>query len=91
MKNSIDFIVNDGTAVLAAQDSILVDLKSDSDIGGEEKELEDQGNFIEIEHENKKYSEYEQLKKNGIIVKLGEKVKTEQIIGYTGSTGWIAH
>lgn len=91
LKYSVDFICREGCEVLAAADGIVVDLKSDSDSGGTDKAMEEFGNFIEIEHALKEYSEYEHLKKNGVIVRLGDKVRKGQVIGYTGATGWLAH
>lgn len=91
LKNSVDFITEEGLPVKASFDGTVVDLKSDSDIGGEDKDMEQFGNFVEIEHASGEYSEYEHLKQNSVMVKLGDAVKKGQIIGYTGSTGWIAH
>jgi murein DD-endopeptidase MepM/ murein hydrolase activator NlpD len=89
LKHSIDFIVPEGTPVKAAAGGIVVDTKDGSNIGGKEKKFEKFGNFVEIEHANKEYSEYEHLSK--VIVKVGEKVRKGQLIGYSGSTGWIAN
>jgi murein DD-endopeptidase MepM/ murein hydrolase activator NlpD len=91
LKYAIDFIVKEETPVKAAADGIVIDLKLDSDVGGTDKEFEPLGNFIEIEHENDEYSEYEHLQKDKVIVKLGEKVKKGQVIGYSGATGYLAH
>jgi len=91
LKYAIDFIVEEGESINAAADGIVVDLKSDSNIGGEEKEMETMGNFIELKHDNEEYSEYEHLRKGGVIVKVGDKVKKGQVIGFTGATGYLAH
>jgi len=91
LKHSVDFICQEGTRVMASADGLVVDSKLDSEIGGESKELDSLGNFIEIEHEYGEFSEYEHLKKDGILVKIGEKVKKGQVIGYSGATGWLAH
>ncbi|MBM3257965.1 MAG: M23 family metallopeptidase [Candidatus Nealsonbacteria bacterium] len=91
LKYSVDFICEQGTKVIAAADGRVIDLKLDSEIGGENKELDSLGNFIEIEHDNQEFSEYEHLKKDGVLVKLGDKVKKGQVIGYSGATGWLAH
>lgn len=90
LKHSVDFIVEEGTPVKAVMDGIVVDLKSDSNIGGAGKEFEPLGNFIEIEHDNNEYSEYEHLRKDGVLVKAGDRVKKGQLIGYSGATGWLA-
>jgi len=89
-KNSIDFIVPIGTPIKAAADGIVIDLKSDSDKGGVNKQYEKFENFIEIRH-NDEYSYYGHIQKNGAVVKIGDKVRTGQIIGYSGATGWLAN
>ena len=91
LKNSVDFICNEGTEVRASADGIVVDLKSDSNIGGPDKGFEPFGNFIEIKHDNEEYSEYEHLKEAGVLIAVGERVTKGQLIGYTGATGWLAH
>lgn len=91
LRYSVDFIIPEGTPVLAAFEGVVVDIKSDSDIGGPDKSFEGFGNFIEIEHSNSEYSEYEHLRRGGVLVKIGDKVRQGQIIGYSGNTGWMAH
>lgn len=88
--NSVDFIVAENTAIKAAADGIVIEVKIDSNIGGETKDFEKDGNYIEIQHANGEYSEYEHLKKDGAIVQVGDKVKQGQVIGYSGNTGWMA-
>lgn len=91
LKNSVDFICSEGTEIRAAADGVVVDLKSDSDIGGQDRKFEDLGNFIEIRHTHDEYSEYEHLRKDGVLVQIGDMVKKGQVIGCTGATGWLAH
>ncbi|MEK7208343.1 MAG: M23 family metallopeptidase [Patescibacteria group bacterium] len=91
LKHSVDFIVPVGTPVFAAADGVVVDLKSDSDKGGEASTFEPFGNFVELEHESGEYSEYEHLQKDGVAVALREKVRRGQIVGYSGATGYLAH
>lgn len=87
LRYSVDFIVPEGTAVKAALDGVVIEVKSDSNKGGPTQDFEIYGNYIEIEHRNGEYSEYEQLKLRGSIVKVGNKVSKGQIIGYSGGTG----
>lgn len=91
LKHAVDFITPEGTPIKAALDGIVVDVKQDSNISGPDKSFDKYGNYIEIEHSNKEYSIYEHIRKKGALVKIGDKVKTGQIIGYTGNTGWTAH
>ncbi|MFA6533658.1 MAG: M23 family metallopeptidase [Patescibacteria group bacterium] len=90
LKYAVDFIVAEGTPVKAAAAGVVVDLKADSDLGGEERKAEGLGNYIEIKHENEEYSEYEHLKLGGALVKVGDRVAAGQVIGYSGATGWLA-
>lgn len=90
LRNSIDFIVPEGTPVKAALDGVVIDILDGSEIGGPQKKFEKYGNFVEIEHVNGEYSEYEHLRK-GLLVKVGDRVRKGQLIGYGGATGWLAH
>lgn len=88
---AVDFIIPIGTFVKAALDGTVVNVKQDSGIGGLNRILDKLGNYIEIKHDNDEYSIYEHIAKNGSLVEVGDEVKAGQTIGYSGSTGWIAH
>lgn len=88
--NSVDFIVPENTPIKAAADGVVIEVKIDSDRGGPDKSFEEYGNYIEIKHEHDEYSEYEHIKHNGSLVKVGDNVSQGQIIGYSGNTGWMA-
>lgn len=91
LEDSLDFFLKRpiGTPVRAAADGVIIDLKDGSEKGGDDKKFEQYGNFVEIEHANGEYSEYEHLQK-GIPVKKGDRVEKGRIIGYSGATGWLA-
>lgn len=89
-KHAVDFICPIGTPIKAAADGVVVDVKFDSDKGGKDESFDELTNYIEIKHENGEYSWYEHLKKDGVLVKVGERVKRGQLIGYSGMTGWVA-
>jgi len=90
-ENSIDFVCSVGTPIKAAADGIVIDVKTGSNKGGYSRHYEKYENFIEIRHKNDEYSYYGHIKKGGSLVKIGEKVKTGQIIGYSGKVGWLAN
>lgn len=97
---SVDFLVPEGTPIKAAADGLVIDVKVDSDKGGADRKFEKYENFIEIRHGGystsghrhaDEYSYYGHIKKGGALVKIGDKVKAGQIIGYSGKTGWLAN
>lgn len=90
-KNSVDFVCPVGTPIKAAADGIVIDVKDFSDKGGYSRHFEKYENFIEIRHENDEYSYYGHIKKNSSLVKIGDKVKAGQVIGYSGRVGWLAN
>lgn len=94
LKHAADFIAPEGTPIHAALGGVVVDIRQDSDIGGVGEKFDMHGNYIEIQHANhidEEYSIYEHIRKNGSLVKIGDKVKKGQVIGYSGNTGWMAH
>lgn len=91
LKHAVDFVMKEGTQILAACDGVVVDVKQDETIGGPDPNLYFLGNFIEIKHDHGEFSIYEHIKKDGSLVKKGEKVKVGQIIGFSGATGFLAH
>ena len=44
LKNAVDFIVPEGTAIKAANKGVIMDIKQDSNIGGNEKEFNNKRN-----------------------------------------------
>lgn len=98
--NSIDFIVPEGTPIKAAACGLVIDVKDNSCKGGANRKFEKYENFIEIRHGGystsghrhaDEYSYYGHIKKGGALVKIGDKVKAGEIIGYSGKTGWLAN
>ena len=85
---AVDFNMKEGTGVYAAREGIVVQTKSDSNRGGANRAYEKDANFITIEHSDKTLATYAHLKKNGVLVKVGEHVKRGELIGYSGKTGF---
>jgi len=57
--HSIDYDAPEGTLVVAALDSVVISIKNDSQLGGDDPTFEKEGNFIEILHANDEVSELE--------------------------------
>ncbi len=87
---ALDFKVKNGTPVHAARDGIVTGVRSDSDEGGLKQENFADGNYIFVEHNDGSQAQYWHFKKHGVMVKDGDHIKTGQLIGYSGNTGYSA-
>jgi len=85
---AIDFSMPISTPIYAAREGIVIDLKNDSNIGGNASSYRNDGNFIFILHDDGTLSEYWHLKLYGTTVRIGQFVKKGEHIGYSGNTGY---
>lgn len=81
-KYSYDILLPMGTAIYASRDGVVNEvLKTVGSIGFFK------GNFVSIRHSDSTIAIYAHLKKNSIIVNVGDTIKTGQLIGYSGCNG----
>lgn len=88
LKHSIDFGCEEGTPIHAAKGGRVIYVKANSKRGGPHKKYWNEGNRIVLAHQNGEYTAYEHLRYKGSKVSLGQLVRTGQIIGYSGNTGF---
>jgi murein DD-endopeptidase MepM/ murein hydrolase activator NlpD len=86
-KYAIDFKMNIGDTICAIREGIVVAIKQNSDKGGRSKKYFDYANYVMLYHPDGLFSQYVHLKKEGVLVKLGDTVKKHQPIAYSGNTG----
>lgn len=86
--NAIDFAMPVGSKVCAVRDGKVVALWQDSDIGGANLTNRPFANYVIIAHEDGTFGEYYHLKKNGVLVSLGQEVKMHDPIALSGNTGF---
>lgn len=84
---AIDFKMPEGTPIHAARDGVVVGAKDNSNVGGPDKKYEWDANYILIQHTDGTLGHYVHLQKNGNKVKIGQRVKTGDLIGKSGNTG----
>src|SRR3989338_9132837 len=85
---AIDFAMPEGSEVLAMRDGVVVSVKEDSNEGGGLHVASDKANHIHIYHpDDGSFAKYVHLKKNGVNVKVGQKIKAGELIGFSGNTG----
>ena len=90
-KWAVDFLVPDGTPVLAAYEGKIVEIQEHSESWGEGPEYRDLLNYLTIQHDNGEFTQYCHLAKDSVSrsnVRVGSRVRQGQQIAIVGKTGW---
>lgn len=94
-KQAIDFLVPDGTPVIAAADGIIIEVVISNDQWGPSEEYANFQNRITISHDNGEFTQYIHLAKGSAeeicvpgVGKIFKRVKKGQQIALTGMNGW---
>ncbi|MDB6022663.1 MAG: Peptidase [Pedosphaera sp.] len=87
---AIDWKMPVGTPVHAARGGVVVKAKDDSDVGGPDRKYEDRANCVLIQHADGTIGIYAHLMKSGCRVKVGDTVKTGDVIALSGNTGFTS-
>jgi murein DD-endopeptidase MepM/ murein hydrolase activator NlpD len=94
LSKCVDFICDKGTPVKAVLSGEVVRIKDSNNktygreyLSKDMSRMDKAGNFVIIKHANGKLSEYSHLSYKKVIVKEGQKVRTGQVIGYSGNVG----
>ena len=88
VRYSLDFNMDEGTSVYASRNGLVVKTVSGHDRGGASRDYMEFSNNITILHEDGTFADYSHLRKNGVLVKEGQRVRAGQHIGYSGATGF---
>ncbi|HMU46857.1 MAG TPA: M23 family metallopeptidase [Chitinophagaceae bacterium] len=87
---AIDFKVKKGTKICAARDGVVIATRKNSHRHGLKKEMLSEGNYVFIRHEDGSIAHYWHLNTGDVFIKKGDTVKTGQVIGLSGNTGFSA-
>jgi murein DD-endopeptidase MepM/ murein hydrolase activator NlpD len=90
-QHAIDFLVSDGTEILAAADGKIVEFCERHSEWGDDQKFRDKLNFITLAHVNGEFSQYCHLawwSVSDLGLQNGDKVLAGQPIGVVGKTGW---
>ena len=85
---ALDFYMPVGTPIYAARAGTIFSFKDDSQHGGPLPAYKKQANFIIIKHTDGSFGCYWHLQHHGVVAKSGF-VQQGQLIGYSGSTGFV--
>ncbi len=87
-KKALDFTMNEGTPIVCAREGIVIGTKFDSNTGCPEEKCKDDGNYVKVLHADGSIASYVHLKYNGVVVKPGQRVERQTLLGYSGNTGY---
>ncbi len=86
---AVDFAADIGTPVLAAREGVVMQVESDFDKAGLNRErYGGRANFIRILHDDGTMALYAHLRSEGVLVRVGQRVRAGQQIGLSGNTGF---
>lgn len=87
-ENALDFKMPIGTKIYAAREGVVTEIEESYTKRCTSPQCAKQNNYITIYHSDGTFAEYTHIKKNGAEVKVGDRIKKGQFIGYSGDVGW---
>lgn len=86
---AIDFAADPGTPVVAAREGVVMQVESDFDKAGLNREkYGGRANFVRIVHDDGTMAVYAHLQPEGVLVRVGQRIRAGQQIGLSGNTGF---
>lgn len=88
---AVDFAAPIGTRVLAARAGTVIQVESDfSRAGLNAEKYAGRANYVRILHDDGTMALYAHLTLDGVLVRVGQRVRKGQIIGLSGNTGFTS-
>jgi murein DD-endopeptidase MepM/ murein hydrolase activator NlpD len=88
---AVDFGADIGTGVIAARAGTVMQVEGDFERGGLNAEkYAGRANFVRIVHDDGTMALYAHLKLDGVLVRVGQRVRKGQVIGLSGNTGYTS-
>ncbi|MCX6809751.1 MAG: M23 family metallopeptidase [Candidatus Berkelbacteria bacterium] len=87
-KWAVDFLVADGTPILAMNDETVVEIEDSHEKWGNDQSYANDLNYITIKHSDGTFSQYCHLAKGSARVQLEQEVTTGDELAKVGKTGW---
>lgn len=87
---SLDFDFKTGSQILAAREGIVVEVVNNNNQNCPDISCAKYNNKVLIMHSDGTFADYSHLKYRGTVVKKGDIVTKDQLLGYSGSTGFAS-
>jgi hypothetical protein len=87
-EHALDFNLPVGTPICAAREGVIVKAVDMHSKHCPREECKAYNNHIIIYHPDGTFAEYAHLQHDGALVEVGDRIKTGQVIGLSGNTGW---
>jgi murein DD-endopeptidase MepM/ murein hydrolase activator NlpD len=88
-RHAVDLAAPIGTTVLAAREGVVMQVESDFDKASLNREqYGGRANFVRVLHDDGTMGLYAHLKPEGVLVRVGQRVRRGQTIGLSGNTGF---
>ena len=87
-KYAIDFDLPVGTPVRAARGGTVIETMECFEEGDLDPALKSRSNFVKIRHDDGTIGHYVHLRHLGVEVSVGDRVRSGELIGYSGNTGY---
>lgn len=90
-RHAVDFAAEIGTPVLAARAGTVMEVEADfAQAGLHAETFAGRANFVRIVHVDGTMALYAHLDANGVLVRVGQRVRKGEVIGRSGNTGFTA-
>ena len=88
-RHAVDFAADIGTQVVAARAGTVMDIETNFERAGLDTENDaGRANFVRIVHDDGTMALYAHLKSEGVLVRVGQRVRKAEAIGLSGNTGF---
>ncbi len=84
---AVDFDLDIGTPIKAARGGLVVEVRQDSTVGGQDARFTGMANYVLVQHDDGSFGNYAHLKPGGAAVTVGRRVSAGELIGFSGNTG----
>jgi len=85
---AIDWLMDEGTHILAARDGVVARVVNTFTEAGLTPDFLQKNNLLTLKHPDGTYTDYVHLQKGGIKVRVGQSVKAGELIALSGNTGF---